>query len=294
MQWSIGFSKGSINEIITEKHTILSFKWLPLKNNIHSFADPFFFRDNEGNLKLLYEDFSMVKPSIYGKIGLATLDKNFNIIDNKEVLDTKSHSSYPFIFFDNEVTYVIPETSVENNVAAYEYNFTSKCLVNKRILVNDLPLLDSTILKHDGKYWLFATLAENGNDHSMLNIYYADSLFGSYKPHLNNPVKNNLDGSRPAGNFITVNGELYRPAQNCSQHYGESITINKIIRLSETEFLEEFYLKILPDMSSEFNAGVHTINIVDDIIVVDGIKMVFSPITKWILFFRKKIKKISN
>ena len=61
MQWSIGFSRGDIEQIIKEKNNNLSFKWLALKNNDHSIADPFIFKDIEGNLNLLYEDFSWYK-----------------------------------------------------------------------------------------------------------------------------------------------------------------------------------------------------------------------------------------
>lgn len=290
MQWNIGFSRGNIEQIIKEKKTNLSFKWLPLNSSIQSIADPFIFKDNEGNLNLLYEDFSMIKTANYGKIRLATLDKKFNIINNKEILDTKSHCSYPFVFFENEITYIIPETSLLNNVSAFEYDYTNKCLINKKVLINNLPLLDSTIFKHNGKYWIFATLGENEFDNSQLNIYFADSLFGNYHPHPNNPVKNNLDGLRPAGNIFKVDGEIYRPSQNCSKYYGESITINKITKLSENEFSEEDYFKIMPDKIGEYAAGIHTINFIDDIIVVDGIKMVFKPFTKWKLFLKKHLK----
>ena len=67
-------------------------------------------------------------------------------------------------------------------------------------------------------------------------------------------------------------------------------SINKITRLSEYEFSEESYFQIKPDKKSKYNAGIHTINFIDDIIVVDGIKMVFKPLVKWKLFLIKKLK----
>lgn len=293
MQWSIGFSRGNIEQIIRDKNCALSFKWTPLTDSIKSIADPFIFKDAGGNINLVYEDFSMIDTSKYGKIVMAAVDNEFNTTGNKEILDTKSHCSYPFVFVENDKTYIIPETSHQCKVSGYEYDFENKCLINERIIINDLPLLDSTIVKYNSKYWLFASLSGNGIDPGRLNIYYADSLFGTYQPHANNPVNMNVDGSRPAGNVIQVDGELYRPAQNCGQHYGESITINKITKLSENEFSEKFHFRIKPDKSSEFNSGVHTINVVDDIIVIDGIKMIFKPLTKWMLFFKKRNKKIN-
>lgn len=289
-QWSIGFSEGNIQEIIRDKNCSLTFKWLPLTDNFTSIADPFIFRGLKGELNLLYEDFSMVDDKKYGKIYLASLDKDFTITDTKKVLDTTSHSSYPFIFFENGITYIIPETSAKRKVSAFEYDYASKSLINEKVLIDNLPLLDSTVFKHNGKYWLFATLAENGFDHSRLYIYYADNLFGNYTPHKHNPVKNSLDGTRPAGNVIFVNGDIYRPTQNCNQHYGESISISKIVSLSENEFSEDFYFKISPQKRSLFNAGVHTINVIDNVIVIDGIKMLFKPLTKWKLYLKKKFK----
>ena len=294
MQWSIGFCNADIRQVIKEKKSQLSFKWLPLANSSCSIADPFIFKDVDGKLNLLYEDFSMTNPTNYGKIVLSVIDKDFSITSTKKVLDIKSHSSYPFIFTENGSTYIIPETSSVKKVSIFEYNFNTQSLTNEKVLLNNLPLLDSTIFKYNSKYWLFATLAENGFDHSHLHIYYSDSLSGNYQPHKNNPVKINLDGSRPAGNIIVIDNEIYRPAQNCSIHYGESISINRVTQLSENEFEEEFYFKLFPDKSSTFNAGVHTLNVVDDVIVIDGIKMLFKPWLKWKLFLQKKIKNTSH
>ncbi|MEO6550597.1 MAG: hypothetical protein ABIN94_21500 [Ferruginibacter sp.] len=291
MRWSIGLSRGSIKQIIRDKKNSLSFKWLPLSDDNKSIADPFIFKDQEGNINLFYEDFSMVDVTNYGKIVLATLNKDFVFTGKKEMLDARSHSSYPFIFVENDKTYVIPETSQQRKVSAYEYDFANKRLINERVLIDNLPLLDSTIFKYNNKYWLFATLSGNGFSHSRLYIYYADSLFGSYQPHPKNPLTNNPDGSRPAGNFIVVDGEIYRPAQNCARFYGESISINKITKLSETEFSEEFSFKITADQTGKFSSGVHTINVMDDIIVIDGIQMLFRPLTKCKLFLKKKLQR---
>ena len=293
MQWNIGFCTGDIHQIIRDKKFGLSFKWLPQIDDSNSQADPFIFKSSDGKLNLLYEDFSMSDPSKYGKIFLAEIDKNFATISSKQILDTKKHSSYPFIFVEDNITYIIPETGALNKVSAYMYDKENNTLGIEKILVKDLPLLDASVLKHNNKYWIFATSRGKGLADSQLFIYYADSFFGDYKPHANNPVKNNLDGSRPAGNFIKVDGEIYRPTQNCGLYYGSSITINKINKLTENEFEEECYFKIEPDKNSAFKGGVHTINVAEDIIVIDGIKMLFKPVKKWKLFFDKRRKKKS-
>ena len=77
-----------------------------------------------------------------------------------------------------------------------------------------------------------------------LNVIYSDSLLGPYIPHPDNPVKSGLNGTRSAGNFIEVDGIIYRPSQNSEKDYGESITINKVNELNEMNVVEEPYMTI--------------------------------------------------
>lgn len=294
MQWNIGISRGDIVQIIRDKKCNLSFKWMPLNDYSKSIADPFLFRSKEGLLNIIYEDFSMIDPNKYGTLKMFTLNEDFDIIATQKILDTQSHISYPFVFKENGTTYIIPESRKRNKVSSYEYNFDTNTLKNEKVLIDNCPLLDSSILKYHDKYWLFATLGDTLFDHSKLYIYYADNLHGPYTAHPKNPVKFSLKSSRPAGNFIMVDGEIYRPSQNCEIHYGESITINRITELSENEFSEEPYFTIKPENNDKFNSGVHTINCIEDIIVVDGIKMIFMPVTKLKNFLKKNSYFLGN
>lgn len=292
MQWNIGLVHADIGKIIREKKTNLSFKWLPLNEGNNSVADPFIFRTEPGKINLLYEAFSMVNLKQYGKIALCVLNDDFEILSNKEILDSGSHTSYPFVFREEGKIFVIPESRRKAAVSGYEYDLVNKCLINEKCILSNLPLLDSTFFKYNDKYWLFATLGDSQFDNSKLYIYYSDSLFGQYISHNKNPVKTGLNGTRPAGNLIMVDNNIYRPAQNCKNYYGESITINKIIKLDENEFSEEYYFELKADINSEYKSGIHTINALDNIIVVDGIKMVFMPYIKLINFLKKSLTGI--
>ena len=291
MQWNIGIAKGDIEQIIRDRKCSLSFKWMPVTDKSNSIADPFLFRSREGLLNIIYEDFSMEDLKKYGTLKMLTLSEDFNIIANQIILDTKSHISYPFVFQEKGTTYIIPESRKKNRVSSYEFDFDTNSLIKERILIDNCPLLDSTILKYQDKYWLFATLGDNLYDHSKLYIYYADDLHGPYSAHLKNPVKFCLKSSRPAGNFIMVDGEIYRPSQNCEKHYGHSITINKIIKLNEFEFIEQPHVELTAKKGNRFNEGLHTINTLGNVIVIDGIRMAFKPIKKTMLFIQKKLHK---
>ena len=285
-QWGIGFMKGSIADIIRNKKTELSFEWMSLEDKTISHADPFIFKTDDGRINILFE--SVSSYNLNGKISLMVCNDLLDPVLEKVVLDTNAHLSYPYVYNENGKIYVFPESAFSGTLCCYEFDQVKRTFTNKKEIIK-LPLLDSTILKYENRYWLFATmLGETFN--SDLHIFYSDSLLGPYKAHEGNPVKKQLNGARPAGNFIEVDGNIYRPAQNCSNYYGESITINKIKSLTITQFEEEEYMIIEPNKTDEFNYGIHTINAVDDIIIVDGQKGYFEPVQQ----LSRKLKNIFN
>ncbi len=281
-QWNIGISNYSIDDLFRNKKIDSPFTWMDINSNFRFFADPFIFKSPEGNINLIYEDFDY--SNNYGKICLSTFTSQFKYLSSTELLDTKSHCSYPYIHIDNDRVRVIPESGKNGNVCCYDYDFNTNTLVNKINIINSQPLLDSTVLYYNNKYWLFATKIGKCSN-SQLLIFYSDNFEGPYTPHVKNPFKNNLDGTRPAGHFIKYEGGIYRPTQNSSERYGKSISFNKICRLDEYDFIEELYFKINPPLNSSFCKGIHTINFLDDYLVVDGLKIVFSPLQKCKLYF---------
>lgn len=259
---------------------------MTINSDFRFFADPFIFKCPKGNLNLIYEDFD--NNDNYGRICLSTFNKNLEFLSTIQLLDIKSHLSYPFVYREKDVIKVIPEASKSGNVCCYDFDFESNSLINKSNIIPDLPLLDSTILFFNNKYWLFSTQLGLFSN-SQLFIYYSDNFDGPFTAHKKNPFKNNVDGTRPAGDFIKYNNELYRPTQNSSEGYGRSISINKIILLDENDFVEEFCFKINPPSDLNYCKGIHTLNFTDEYLVIDGLKKIFSPIQKTKLFFQNKV-----
>jgi hypothetical protein len=278
-QWIIGVARADIKDIIKNKTFDPDIKWFPIKSSNDFSADPFIFKTKEGNYGILLEDYSF--NDCYGKISLLEIDTNLDEAGRKTLLDTKSHLSYPFIFFEDNKTYVFPEAGASGKLSCYEYNPVNKELVFLQDVI-ELPLLDSTIIKYNNKYWLFATQKGIDED-SKLYLYFSEKLTGPYTPHPKNPVKTGITASRPAGNLIEADGILYRPSQNSKYTYGGSITINRISRLTESDFAEDFYMSIEINGKNKFNRGmhaIHTLNSAGDVIVVDGTRWRFSPIVK--------------
>ena len=288
-KWIIGIFHSDIKDIIRSKSFDPDIKWLPIKLIDSYYADPFLVSSKEGTHKILIEDFSFNKN--YGKISLMTLDARFKQVDFKLLLDTKSHLSYPFAYTENNRTYIFPEAGESGKLSCYEYDPVNET-IHFVMDILDLPLRDSTIIKQGGKYWIFGTMSESGTDYK-LYVFFSDNLLGPYVSHPANPIKSGLDGNRPAGNFIVIDGIIYRPTQNCQTVYGESMTINKVIELNEHNVAEEPYMIIKINKNNRFNFGmhtIHTINVMNNSIVVDGIKWTFSPIIQLQYFLKNRIK----
>jgi hypothetical protein len=292
-KWVVGICKDNINDIIRSKTFDPDIDWLLLKPYDIYYADPFFGISDDGNIKVLLEHFSFNDD--YGKLSILTLDKSLKPLSNKIILDTKSHLSYPFLFTENNKSYIFPEAAQSGKLSCYEYDHVNESLTFSHDLI-DLPLVDSTILKHNGKYWIFGTINENDKNFKLL-IYFSDNLLGPYVPHPGNPAKNGIDGIRSAGNFILVDGAIYRPTQNCTIEYGESITINKVVELNEKSVVEEPYMVIRINQKNKHNHGIHTIhtlNVLNDIILVDGIKWTFAPVETVKNYLRNRAKSAAG
>jgi hypothetical protein len=102
-----------------------------------------------------------------------------------------------------------------------------------------------------------------------LHLFHASSPLGPWTPHRRNPVKTDVRGSRPAGSLFWWNGELWRPAQDCSVRYGYAITLHRVLRLNTSEFREEPVARIDPDWTAGLR-GTHTLNSAPGLVVLDG------------------------
>jgi len=291
-QYSIGVVEDTLEEIIRQKKTTFKFEWMPAGHYSVSIADPFVFASGNGKINILAEKFTT--GNMDGKICLLNYSKTTGFSKPEIIFDHGEHLSYPFIFEENEKMYVLL-TELNGALLCYEYDRVEKKLFNKKAILN-FPLIDATVLTYNNKYWLFGTFEDKGSL-GKLYIYYADHLAGPYTAHPDNPVKDNIKCSRGAGSFIMVDGNIYRPSQNCSNYYGEAVVINKIVTLSETEFEEEAYMTINANNNDEFKFGIHTINTVGNFTIVDGQKGYFQPLSQLFRavarFLRPHVNKLS-
>ena len=242
-----------------------SVHWLkPPKSDY--FADPFVITTNDDTY-LFFEWFSNKN----GKADLAVAKKSENFEVYHKITDFPEHRSYPFVFEYQGVIYCIPEANQTGKVSLYK--FSNDKIIYDCDLLNGC-FVDSTLFFHEGKWYMFTTPQTHGHTH--LFIFVADDLRGPYRPHYNNPVKVDCSDSRMAGKIMEIDGNLVRPAQNSSRHYGESITLNKIVQLNEYQYIEETINEIKPDKKWKYNKGTHTINSDEVMTVFDAKKFTFT------------------
>jgi hypothetical protein len=210
-----------------------------------------------------------------GYISVIEIDKKGNYKEPVRVLAPGYHLSYPFIFQWQGDYYMIPESSSNRTIEYYRaVSFPYEWKLEK-VLMKDVKAVDTTLAEIDGLWWMFVGLVNDGISCSWdeLCLYYSDNPLGDWKPHKRNPVKLDARCARPAGRPFYWNGDLYRPAQDCSERYGYAISINKIERLSPTEYLEKEVSKALPRWTEGLLA-THTLNSAEDLTVIDGMKKI--------------------
>jgi len=234
------------------------------------YADPFFIIIND-EAHLFFEEYDKKREK--GHISYCKIEYRDNILQKNpviKVIDEDFHLSYPFLINENNKLYMIPESYQANSIYLYEcIEMPNKWKIIKTLVAN-IDAVDSTVFKLDNKYWLFTSEKYEKNKNRGLRIYYSDNLLNeNWTPHpvnlknLNSELKH-LSG-RGAGYVYEKNGFYYRPVQENIRFYGESIRVNKIIKLTEMEFIEEFDTII----TSPFKYGTHHINKIRDYIVMD-------------------------
>lgn len=142
--------------------------------------------------------------------------------------------------------------------------------------LSGIAATDSVLFRHEKYFWIAYTDGDIGKRDN-LNLLYASSLKGPWNSHANNPVRLDPRNSRSGGTPFTHQGQLYRPAQNCSATYGGSIQIMRVTECTPTTYCEEkaACIKPAPGMNPD---GLHTLSALDkNRCLVDGKRMVFLP-----------------
>lgn len=233
-------------------------------------ADPFvIFKDD---LYYIFFEELLYKTN-KGHISFLTIDTAGKVTEPVKVLEKDFHLSYPFVFEHKGEYYMIPETEGNRTIELYKsMDFPFKWELQNTLMENVFAV-DTTVHFYDGKFWMFCNMRENvGASHlDELFIFYSDDLqSNNWKPHAMNPVVSDVNRARPAGKIFEHNGQMYRPAQNSSKHYGRGMHIGRIVTLNESEYVEETVQYIYPNWDKRLNS-THTLNFDKRLTIIDGL-----------------------
>ena len=266
-QWLLAYCKTS--SLGTDQRILHSFTVVrpPGRQN---YADPFLF-ERKGKTYVFFEEYA---DDGQGAICCTELQADGTPGEPQRVLTMSYHLSYPFVFEWGGDIYLVPETWGNRTVEAYgavEFPWRWELAA---VLLRNVTAADPTIFEHNGRLWLFAAgLAGLGTEWSELSLFFADSLFGEWRPHPKNPIVRDVRRARPAGSLFFQRQLLIRPGQDCSARYGHSISLNKVEELSETDYREVPFATILPNWMPRLCA-THTFNQQGEFRVLDGLSLV--------------------
>jgi hypothetical protein len=232
-------------------------------------ADPHITQVN-GTYYIFIEEYLREKNK--GHISVIELDELGNWKAPIKVLEKEYHLSYPFIFEWNDKFYMVPETRANKTIDLYECSEFPYKWNFKQCLMENVSAVDTTLVHHSNKWWLFTAMAENeaAGPNVELFLFYTDDLFsGEWKAHTKNPIISDVKSARPAGSLYMNEGKLFRPSQDCSKTYGYGFDLNEIEVLSETEYCERKTLSITPNWDKRVLA-THTFGICGNLTVIDA------------------------
>ena len=177
------------------------------------------------------------------------------------------------MFEEGDAVYMLPETAGRRTVELYRAaRFPDEWTLD-RVLLRDVAATDATLLRHEGRLWLFVAVAvDGGRPIDELFLFSSESLRGEWEPHPMNPVVSDVRRARPAGRVFRQDGHLIRPAQDCSRSYGWRLVFNRVEALSPTDYREQPIGAIEPAPDSG-NLRTHSYDSDGMYEVLDGFRM---------------------
>lgn len=246
-------------------------RWLSSRFKVRYLADPFPWPGRSDIILCENYDFATSVGSIH-RLGI----KNGRIISEAEQnFSFSCHLSFPFLFMHEGEVYAMPESAAAQELSIFCWKETEQRWKKIATPLSGVAAADSVIFEEGGYFWIAYTDANLGAWDN-LNLIYASSLTGSWRPHAANPVIRGLQHSRCGGTPFRKDGKLYRPAQDCTKRYGGALRIMRITECSIESFREEEATQIQPAHGKNPH-GFHHLSAWGDKCLVDGKRMMFSP-----------------
>jgi hypothetical protein len=243
-------------------------EWQAISSPVHRFyADPFAVTW-KGRSFVFFEDLDhRVGKGIISAIEFAEAGPKGPSLP---VLEEPWHLSYPFLIQHDDELWMLPESTGNRDVTLYKCIEFPNRWERHTTLLSGLELADATIIRGGEFYYLFGATRDGAGGYSdTLSIFYARDLFGPWLPHASNPVMVDRTGARPAGNFFSINGQRWRPVQDCTAGYGCALGLAEVVELSPTSF-KQIVRHIIRPGPLWTGRKLHTLNRCGRLELIDG------------------------
>ena len=266
--WRVCWRHCNDSSVLTS-HALEPDTWTQLPDpGFHFYADPFPAQHN-GRQFVFFEDLDHHTGK--GIISAIEFGPAGPVGPVFPVLEESWHMSYPFVFEHEGHHWMIPETSANNTVSLYRADRFPGRWTKEADILTGREYSDATIVKHDGRLWMFVTVrqAGAGSWSDALHVFHSDSLFGPWQSIVDGPVIIDATTARSAGCMVHLNGQIWRPVQDCTTGYGTGIGLCQVTRLDTQGFEQSLKATIRPP--SKWPGGrLHTLNRLGNLELIDG------------------------
>lgn len=202
------------------------------------------------------------------------------------------HLSYPFLIEDDGEVFMVPESHKAGEIALYRARRFPGEWVREAPLLGGLPGAEASLVRHQGRWWMFFTLVGPGaRDQRELHLAHAERLTGPWRLDPRNPILSDRAGARPGGTpFIGADGALLLPVQDCTHTYGGALRFLRFGELGESRLtLEHLPSRLTGDLvSSTHNAGFHSFSACGGLTLID-VKRISRDATRHLVNLRRKL-----
>lgn len=231
------------------------------------YADPFPLL-HQGQTTLFLEDYEHRLGK--GIISAVAFDANGPVGVPQPVLEQPGHLSYPFVFERDGAVWMIPESCSAGTVDLFRASAYPGGWIKEATLLSGVTASDATLVEHDGRWWMFATVRDGGGAFSdALHLWSAPDFRGPFTPHPRNPVLIDIASARPAGRMVRRGGALLRPVQDCRRGYGAALAIARVTQLDDDGYGQEVET-ILTSGPLWRGRRLHTLNSAGGFEFIDG------------------------
>jgi hypothetical protein len=262
--WRIGLRRREDNDALLtglDRIDAAPWRWLP-DDRQRYFADPFLFE--EGGVTYVFcEEFPYATGK--GVISVFALDEAGNPGPTRVVLERPYHLSYPLVFRAEGQIWMMPESGANRTLELYRAQHFPDRWTLDRVLISDAELADATPFESGGRWWLTAASGEpTGSTWDSLSIFSSANPLGPWTPAFAGPALIDASAARPAGHLFTLEGALWRPAQDCRADYGAALVFCRVDALGPGRFEQTPMRRFAPP------GGLHTFNATERFVAIDA------------------------